>query len=179
MKIKLNNVRLSFPSLFQRAVFNGQPTDNDKFEATFLIDKESQAELIEKIKSAIATKIKDDLKGAKIASDKICLKDGDTVEYDGYQGHYSIKAANRKRPLIIDADKSPLTEDDNRLYAGCYVNAIIELWSQNNSYGKRINANLLGVQFAKDGEPFGDGVNASVDDFDFLDGVSDGDNFDF
>jgi hypothetical protein len=29
-----------------------------------------------------------------------------------------------------------------------------------------VNANLLAVQFSKDGEPFGDGVTASVDDFD-------------
>jgi hypothetical protein len=31
---------------------------------------------------------------------------------------------------------------------------------------------LLGVQFVKDGQPFGDGVTASVDDFDELDDVS-------
>jgi hypothetical protein len=43
---------------------------------------------------------------------------------------------------------------------------VIELWAQNNNYGKRINANLLGVQFLKDDEPFADGEKASVDDFD-------------
>jgi hypothetical protein len=66
----------------------------------------------------------------------------------------------------VDRDRSLITEDDNKLYAGCYVNAIIELWVQDNSYGKRVNANLLGVQFFKDGEPFADGVKASADDFD-------------
>ena len=78
----------------------------------------------------------------------------------------SIKAANNKRPMVIDRDKSPLTEDDNKIYAGCYVNAVIELWFQNNGFGKRVNANLLGVQFLKDGEPFGDNAGASADDFD-------------
>ena len=73
---------------------------------------------------------------------------------------------NNKRPMVIDRDKSPLTEDDNKIYAGCYVNAVIELWFQNNGFGKRVNANLLGVQFLKDGEPFGDNAGASVDDFD-------------
>jgi hypothetical protein len=38
MKIKLQNVRLSFPSLFQKAVFEGK---EGKFEATFLLDKEN------------------------------------------------------------------------------------------------------------------------------------------
>ncbi|WP_373089341.1 DUF2815 family protein [Zhongshania sp.] len=172
-KIKLQNVRLSFPSLFRKAVFNGEET---KFEATFLLDKEAHADTIKEIKAAINEKLKTDLKGAKLASDKICLKDGDEIDYEGYDGCMSIKASNNKRPLVIDNDKTPLSEDDNRVYAGCYVNAVIELWAQNNNYGKRINANLLGVQFYKDGEPFGDGgVSASVDDFDAFE---DDDDFD-
>lgn len=166
MKIKLTNVRLSFPSLFRKAVFNG---DETKFEATFLINKDSQADQIKTLQDAINEKLKTDLKGAKLPGDKICLKDGDTIDYDGYAGHMSIKASNAKRPMVIDADKSPLVEDDNKLYAGCYVNAIIELWAQNNNYGKRINANLLGVQFARHGEPFGDGVTVSADDFETVD----------
>lgn len=166
MKIKLTNVRLSFPSLFRKAVFNGEET---KFEATFLINKDTQADQIKTLQDAINEKLKTDLKGAKLAADKICLKDGDTIDYDGYSGHMSIKASNAKRPMVIDADKSPLAEDDNKLYAGCYVNAIIELWAQNNNYGKRINANLLGVQFARNGEPFGDGVTVSADDFETVD----------
>ena len=174
-KIKLQNVRLSFPSLFHKAVFNGEET---KFEATFLLDKDQHADKIAEIKAAIAEKIKTDLKGAKIAADKICLKDGDDIEYDGYAGCMSIKASNGKRPLVIDNDKTPLSEDDNRVYAGCYVNAVIELWAQNNNWGKRINANLLGVQFYKDGETFGDGVSASVDDFDAFEDDNMDDDFD-
>lgn len=161
-KIKLHNVRLSFPSLFRKAVFSGEET---KFEATFLLDKDTQADKIAEIDTLIKGMIKDALKGAKLPADKVCLRDGDEVDYAGYAGHMSIKASTAKRPLVLDRDRSPLTEDDNRLYAGCYVNAMIELWVQNNQWGKRINANLLGVQFFKDGEPFSDGVTASVDDF--------------
>lgn len=161
-KVKLTNVRVSFPSLFRKAQFNGEET---KYEATFLLNKEEHAATIAEIEKHIQDKIKNDLKGAKIGPDKICLKDGDEIDYDGYAGHMSIKASNNKRPKVIDRDKSPLTEDDDKLYAGCYVNAVIELWTQNNSWGKRINANLLGVQFAKDGEPFAAGETASDDDF--------------
>lgn len=163
-KIKLNNVRLSFPSLFQRASFQGEA---GKFEATFLLNKETHAETIALIDKAIKAAIKDSLKGAKVPADKLCFKDGDEIEYDGYAGCMSLKASNNKRPMIIDKDKTPLTEDDGKPYAGCYVNAVVELWAQNNNYGKRINANLLGVQFLKDGQPFGDGgVTATNDDFD-------------
>ena len=162
-KIKLQGVRLSFPSLFRKAVFQGEET---KYEATLLLDKEKHADTIAEINEAIKKGIADNFKGAKIPADKICFKDGDTIDYDGYAGCMSIKAANNKRPMVIDRDKSPLTEDDNKIYAGCYVNAVIELWFQNNGFGKRVNANLLGVQFLKDGEPFGDNSGASADDFD-------------
>lgn len=162
-KIILKNVRLSFPSLFHKAVFDGKET---KFEATFLINKAEQGDKIKEIKSAIDAAIKEGLKGGKLPPDKLCLKDGDNIDYAGYEGCMSLKASGSKRPIIIDRDKSPLTEDDNKFYAGCYVNASIELWVQNNQFGKRINANLLGVQFFKDGEPFADGVKGSVDDFD-------------
>ena len=172
-KIKLQNVRLSFPSLFRKAVFSG---DETKYEGTFLIDKEGQADKIAEINKAIEALIKDKLKGAKLKAEKICLKNGDEIDYDGYAGHMSFKASNNKRPLVLDRDRTPLTEDDNRPYSGCYVNAVVELWAQDNQYGKRINANLLGVQFFKDGEPFGDGVSASSDDFDSFDD-EDGDDF--
>ena len=162
-KIKLNNVRLSFPSLFRKAVFNGEET---KFEATFLLNKKEHADTIAEINAAIKEMIKDSFKGAKIPSDKLCMKDGGESAYDGYEGCVSIKSSNNKRPTVLDRDRSPLSEDDNRIYSGCYVNAVIDLWPQNNSYGKRINSNLLGVQFMKDGEPFGaGGQTAGADDF--------------
>lgn len=165
-QIKMKNVRLSFPSLFRKAVFSGAET---KFEATFLLNKEEHADTIKAIQAEIAKMLKDELK-AKLPADKICLKDGDEIEYDGYAGCMSIKASSAKRPLVIGKDKSPLSEDDNVIYSGCYVNAIISLWAQNNQFGKRINASLEAVQFAKDGEPFGDGGSkASVDDFDIID----------
>lgn len=165
MKIKIQNARLSFPSLFRKASFNGVET---KYEATLLLNKQDHAEVIASIQKAIKEKITVDLKGAKLGADKLCLRDGDDVEYDGYAGHMSLKASNKKRPTVIGRDKAPVTEDDNIIYGGCYVNAIIELWAQNNEYGKRVNANLLGVQFVRDGEPFASGETVGADDFDDL-----------
>ena len=163
MKLKLTNVRLSFPNLFTRAVFNGE---EGKYGATLLLPKSEKAQ-VKAIDEAIASMIKTELKGAKLPSDKLCKRDGDDADYAGYEDCWSIKASNGVRPLVLDRLKAPLTADDEVVYAGCYVNAIIELWAQNNQWGKRINANLLGVQFVKDGERFGDGGRtAKVDDFD-------------
>ena len=173
-KFKVANVRLSFPSLFQHAVFGENSTG--KYEATFILNKNEHADVIEKIKAEIG-KLMKDLK-TKIPSDKICLKDGDESDKEGYQGCYTIKASTKKRPLVIDRDKSPLTEEDNKIYAGCYVNAIFSLWAQNNQYGKRINAQLDGVQFVKDGEPFGDS-GVSVSEFDAFGSDMEPDDFAF
>lgn len=161
-KIKLQSVRLSFPSLFQQAAFGGESTG--KYEATFILDKKEHAQVISQIEAEIARLQKEEIK-AKVSSDKICLKDGDEMGRPEYEGKMTIKASTKKRPLVIDRDKSPITEDDNIIYAGCFVNAILTLWPQNNNFGKRVNAQLDGVQFVRDGEPFGDG-GISADAFD-------------
>ena len=157
--VTIRNGRLSFPSLFQKSEFNGNV---GKYEATILFPK-SDTKTYDKV-MALIEETKKASKLGKVASDKLFIKDGDEVEYDGYEGMWAVKGSNNKRPTIIDRDKSPLTEEDEKLYAGCYVNAILEPWGQNNNYGKRVNANLLGVQFVKDGEPFGDGGTKLDDD---------------
>lgn len=177
-KIKIKNVRLSFPSLFRTEKFGEE--DTGKYAATFILDKSEHADLIEKIKAAIAKLMKEELK-SKIPADKICLKDGDESARPEYEGAYTIKASTKKRPLVIDRDRSPIAEEDEKIYSGCYVNAIVTLWAQNNQYGKRINAQLDGVQFYRDGEPFGEG-GISVDEFDEFggdDSFDDDDSFEF
>jgi hypothetical protein len=163
-KLTLTNVRLSFPSVFKRASFNGQ---EGKFESTFLLDKVKDAKQIEMLEKAIAEAVSE--AKIKVASDKSCLKDGDTIEYDGYANTMAIKASSKQRPTLFDKDKTPLVEEDGKPYAGCYVNAIIGIWIQNNSYGKRVNANLHAIQFVKDGEAFGSGNTDYSDYFDKVD----------
>jgi hypothetical protein len=50
-------------------------------------------------------------------------------------------------------------------YAGCYVNATIVVWAQDNEHGKRINAQVKAVQFFKDGEAFGAAAVNPDDEF--------------
>lgn len=161
--IQLKNVRLSFPSLFKKAVFDGK---EGKYEATFLIDK-SDTKTKEKLDKAIENAIKESK--IKVPSDKVCLKDGDNVDYDGYENQWSLKASSNKRPTVINKDKAPIIEEDDVIYAGCYVNAIIDFWVQNNGFGKRINANLKGIQFLKDGDSFGQGNVDVTEEFDNID----------
>lgn len=159
MKIQLNNVRLSFPKLFKPEGFKGQ-AGSEKFSAAFLLDKEEHAEKIKEIKEAIKKVVAEKWpkKAPKLAADKIFLKDGEIKEdeYDGYDSSMVfINASTTKRPVVVDKKLTPIAEDDDVIYAGCYVNATFQIWAQDNDYGKRINAQLRAVQFERDGEPFG------------------------
>jgi hypothetical protein len=165
-KLKLQNVRLSFPAIFRKAVFNGVET---KYEATFLMPKGSpqHKQTQDAIDAFLAEKFQGKTpKGLKVT----CFTDGDDKDYDGYEGQMALKGGSTKRLLVIDRDKTPLTEEDGRIYAGCYVNAIIEFWYSDHPLGgKQILGNLFGVQFAKDGDAFGDNKGVTYDDFDELD----------
>lgn len=163
MQVKVKNARLSFPSLFQTAKFGGE--DTGKYEATFILDKTEHAEAIKQIKAGIKKVADERLKGKVPPAEKLCLKDGDDLDRPEFGGKMAIKVSTKKRPLVIDRDKTPLVEADNKPYAGCYVNGIMTLWAQDNQYGKRVNGQLDGVQFYADGEPFGE-AGVSVDDFD-------------
>jgi hypothetical protein len=172
MKIKLNNVRLSFPQLFEATTVNGE--GKPAFSAAFLISpKDPQIAFVNAAIEAVAkekwgAKAEANLKAMR-AADKVCLHSGDLKSnYDGFEGNLYISSRNPMRPLVIDVNKSPLTEQDGKPYAGCYVNASLELWAQDNNYGKRVNATLMGVQFYKDGESFTGGGVADTDDFDDL-----------
>lgn len=170
MKLKLNNVRLAFPVLFEAKTVNGE--GKPAFSASFLIDPSDPRikvlnEAVEQIaKEKWGAKADAVLKQMR-AQDKVCLHDGDLkANYDGFPGTLYVSARSATRPLIIDKDRSPLAEADGKPYAGCYVNASIELWAQDNNYGKRVNAGLRGVQFLRDGDAFAGGGAASEDEFD-------------
>lgn len=175
-KFKLANVRLSFPALFTKAFFDGKET---KYEATLLIDKDKQAKLVDQIQGKIDAFIDQQFPaGAPKALKITCFQDGDTKDYDGYANHMALKGTSNSRITIIDRDKTPIVEADGKPYAGCYVNAICSLWYSNHVRGgHQILANLHGVQFYKDGTPFGEGATDVTSEFDSFED-EDGDEFD-
>lgn len=156
--ISLPRVRLSFQRLYEaRAFEKGQ---EPRFEATFLLDpsNEVHAEKIKELRRTAARLVKEVCDG-KIPEDvRYCFGKGDTKKYDGYAGMWYIathKKASDGRVTVVDQNKNPVQAgEENAPYSGCYVNATITLWSQNNRYGRRVNCNLRAVQFAKKGEAF-------------------------
>jgi Protein of unknown function (DUF2815) len=170
--IKLECVRLSFPHLFTSHVMTdekGNPQGEPKFGATFIMDNVKHAKLIAHLEKTIERMALDTFK--KKVSFKTCLRDGnDKAHLDGYgDGVMFINAVSKMRRPVVDRQVNPLAEEDGVIYAGCYVNATIRLWVQDNKWGKRVNAELRAVQFVKDGESFGAGQVDAEAEFDSLD----------
>jgi hypothetical protein len=174
--IKLKNVRISFPSLFEAKAVNGE--GEPRFSAVFVVEPGSEnAKLLAQTLNAVA-KEKWGAKAENILTDlkakgRVCYlerpKTNQSGEvYDGFEGMHHISASNTARVQVIDRDTSPLTPADGRPYGGCFVDASIDVWTQDNSWGKRINAKLRWVQFRGDGDAFSGGAPVSQDEFESI-----------
>lgn len=150
--IMIRNVRCSFPHLFKRPIING---DEGAYGTTLMLDPKEHAKEIAKIEAGIEDLLKEKFKGKKLASDKICLREGNDNIRDEYEGYMTISANAREKPVVLAGNgRDRITDpEDCKIYAGCRVNAKIELWFQNNTWGKRVNATLVAIQFAADDEP--------------------------
>lgn len=184
MKVMLRNVRLLYGAALFVPQRGPEGTGEPKHSGTFAFPKDHPA--VAQIKKGFEQVAKEKW-GAKAvevytmlkAGDRLCLHDGDAkADKEGYKGNLYLSASNKLRPLIIDGQKQPLDANSGKPYSGCYVNAEIELWAQDNKFGKRINATLRGVQFVRDGQRLAGGGVSSADDYEAIpdsdDGASEG-----
>ena len=188
--IKVFGARLSYPKMFTPQAFDdGGPK---RFEATFLLDPSNpdHAAKIKEIKiatRALMTEAFGPDFDPKELRDRVCFGEGNKKAKipDGYADMFFVNTANTTRPAVANRSGGPVVEGDEQCpYGGCFVNGTFTFWAQNNKFGKRINANLRGVQFVKDGEAFGrEPINAE-DEFEAMedntpaDGPSDWDDED-
>jgi hypothetical protein len=173
--VQLDDVRISYAhNIFVAKAPTTDPTATPKYNGTFLLEPGSLAE--KKINNAIVKVAKEkwpddwekNLKALK-AQDKLCIHDGDTrPDSEGYEGMKFVSANSKIRPTTIDQKRNPVTMEDGVIFSGCYVNARLDIWAMDHpSYGKRICAEIKGVQKLRDGEALGAVVTpAKPDDFD-------------
>jgi hypothetical protein len=166
----LKDVRLSFPSLFEYATYQGESLN--KYECTLLIPKDSDT--AKEVQAAVKEAGMETL-GSDWSKAKLCILDGDLKDYDGYEGVWAVKASTKKRPVIINKDKSAISEEDGVIYAGCYVNASVSISAFQSKYGKFVQAQLNAVQFNRDGDAFGGGDSFSIDEFEDVSSADAGD----
>ncbi|MDN7554641.1 DUF2815 family protein [Burkholderia vietnamiensis] len=188
MKVKLTNVRIAFINNLRTAA-EFEPGDGKfRYSATFLIPKGSEHDkAIEAAIKAVAVegwakKADAMLESIRGNSNKFCYQNGDLKDFDGFEGNMYI-AAHRKRddgrPLLLDNVADPetgkparlidtngewLAGKEGRIYAGCYVNATIDIYAQTKT-NPGIRCGLMGVQFHAPGDSFSGASRASEDDF--------------
>ena len=168
-KVRLKMVRLSYPHLFKAKGFGRDQTGEKKFSATAIIDPDTKAgranmDLLDDAIAA-AKEAKWGNKPPKLKGDKLCFRDGDD-DADETKGMMVCVASNSKRPITLDENGDDVTEADDVLYGGCYVDMIVRIWAQDNEFGQRINASLEGVKYRDEGEAFSGHIKTTAGDFD-------------
>ena len=179
-EIYLTNVRLSFPKLIEAASNSGIPGSDRKFACDMIFEAGDPqfAKLMGEV-GAVASEKWNDKAGAVLqmvqnerklrcfgaGSEKIDVKT--MTPYEGYgDGRtYLAGSSGEDRPPVMirpngsvcdNANTMERTQLARKMYGGCYVNAAVSLWAQDNQFGRGIRCQLMAVQFAKDGTPFGE-----------------------
>lgn len=176
MELRIKMVRTAFPAFDKpTAMGEGEPA----YQCKFIIDPDSaNVKLLDDAMLAVA-KDKWKEKGESVFNalkedKKVCFVHGPyrnkkTGEpYGGFEGKFSLSTRNPNQPTVFDQFGNELKDPRDikaKIYSGCYVHAKINVWAQDNAYGRRINASIDGVMFAKDGEAFGGSTPATADDF--------------
>lgn len=164
-------VRLAFAQhLFTAGTVGGE--GKPAYSVTALLDPKhpALAELAEAEEAAAKSKWEAkagaNLKAIRSAG-KGVVKDGDLkANYSGFEGNKFVSMRSDKRPNVYGPSGEQLAESDGVVYSGCHAHVILEVWAQDNQYGKRINAQVTGVKFSRDGDSFGGGATpVSADAF--------------
>lgn len=156
--ILIKRVRVSYPHLFRPYSMPGQP-GQPAYSMTGILAKADHAATKTALDEVVNRMIADSKLG-RLPAEKLFIRDGDLAAKDEYEGAWTVSARDtRNKPVVVGPNRAPLADDSPLVYAGAWCNFHINPWVQNHqSYGKRVNANLLAVQFTGGGDPIGGGT---------------------
>jgi hypothetical protein len=158
--IKIENVRLSYPRLDKPYAGKGGDgnTGTPAYSLTGIMLKDTHRAAKDLVKEVMDGMMAEK-KVKALPTDKKFLKDGDASGKEEYEGAFTFNCREASAPVLLDERGKIVQAVDatRKFYAGCYANVLVRPWFQDNQYGKRINANLMVVQFVKDGPQIGEG----------------------
>ena len=141
--VTIENVRISYPSLFKPRVSRMYPASQPKYEASFLVDNKSSQTIIPDILAAINEITLTEFGGV--------AQKAPTWETDQTTGVTTIRTRSGSAVVVADEFGNALNELNNKIYAGCRVKAIISVYKHNFGNGG-ISLAVEGVQFMGDDE---------------------------
>jgi hypothetical protein len=177
--IMLSNVRLSFPHLVEPHASPLNPNAVKKYSADFIMPQDhpgfaqfmAQYAALAQAKwgtnaQSVMQMIQADRKLRCYGSGNEKVDKKTFQPYSGYANNVYISANKDQAPQMIQADGKPTDLGNTmayqalarKMYGGCYVNAAIKPWVQENSFGRGIRCDLVAIQFFQDGEAFGEGA---------------------
>lgn len=150
--------RVSFPDVFTPNTFGG---GDPKYQLTMLVPKEDKA-FIDKLKGLVGAAIKEQWPNKdKRPELQLPFQDGDSKEYDGYEGHIAVRTSSKYRPGIVNARRDEII-DESEFYGGCYARAQINAYTWEFGGKSGVSFGLQNVQKLRDGDPFGNRANAAA-----------------
>lgn len=165
--IKIENVRFSFPHLDKP--FGGKNKDGTdqkkKYSLVGMLSKQTHVEAKDAIVEVMNAMMKEKKLNKMPPKDKF-LRNGDDEKQDEYDGHWIVSASEDRKPVVRTRRNEVVTEPDKILdliQGGYWGHMMIRPWFQDNQWGQKINAGLVGAQHTKDDETFGQG---RIDDTD-------------
>lgn len=177
-RIMLKGITMAFPALAEPQAFgDGEPAYGAKFP---IAPNSDHQKLIEEAMLTEAKELwKDKADGVlsmlvedgKVAFVKKVYRSKKTGEpYQGFEGSHYLSGRNAKtQPSVYDQYGEEVTgkgDIERKAFSGARVNASLEIWAQDNKWGRRINCSLRGIMLTGEGENFGGGSSpASADEF--------------
>lgn len=122
---------------------------------------------------------------ALAAKDYLCLHDGNVTKVgeEAYANKFYVSANGKTRPRICvtrNGQNVEIQENDPCApYSGCWANVLVAIYAQGangkpSKWGKRINAQFMGIQFQRHDTRFGGGRIAKLDEFGIAPAEADG-----
>lgn len=167
--IKIENVRFSFPHLdkpFKGK--NAKPDEVGKYSIKGMIKESTHKEVFAVINARIAELMAEGKVKRLPGKDKF-FRDGNDEKEEVYEDHWIISASEVRKPAVRNKRAQLVTEPEDirdLIEGGYWGHMLIRPWFQNNDWGTKVNAGLVGVQHTKDDQTFGEG---RVDDTDAWD----------
>jgi hypothetical protein len=179
IKVLIKDVMLGFPALAEpQSLGDGEPAYGAKLpiepsSANLKLIEDAIREEAKAVWKDKADSILDMLR----EDNKLCLvkkeyRSKSTGEvYEGFQNSFVLSTRNAKvQPSIFNQYGDPLekkSDIERQAFSGAVASGVsVEIWAQDNKWGKRVNCTLLGVMLSGEGTSIGGGsAPASADDF--------------
>lgn len=166
--------RLSYPFLDKRD--EGRQYSDNKFKTDLLIPKDVWKKEGKALTEAVLAVAKEHYgKAMKLKDFKHPFKDMDLDPdcSENEKGHIMIRAKAINAPIVVGPDKKPLSpERVQALKGGDYAKLAVVPFPYSQQ-GGGVSLGLNAVQFAREGEAFGQGRTASIEVFEEMEVTTD------